>query len=238
MAEALGCHAAYVAQVLNGSANLSMEQAESLNELLGHGERQAAYFFLLTQYGRAGTPALRKRLQTQMHVIQGEQKNLYVRFQMKNELSPAELAEFFSRWYIEAVYVAAQIPRLKSIEALARALGLERERVTEALRFLSEQGLLKLEPDFERGEAKVFLPQESPIRRVQQANWRLKAIEKLQGINKNSLHTTRMLTLPAKEAERLKAQLKAVLENAAKEEPAKTDEIFAVNLDFFRVDEG
>jgi len=60
MAELMECEVAYVNQVLGGSAQLSLEQAESLQGVLHHRGEEAAYFLLLVQLARSKTPALRR----------------------------------------------------------------------------------------------------------------------------------------------------------------------------------
>ncbi len=59
MAEALNGPVSHISQVLNGSSQLTLEQAEGLNEYLGHTEDESTVFFILVQYARAGTPQLK-----------------------------------------------------------------------------------------------------------------------------------------------------------------------------------
>ena len=60
MAQAMRCQLAYLSQVLNGPAHLSLEQAEALNGILDHSHEEGDFFLLLLQRARAGTPGLRK----------------------------------------------------------------------------------------------------------------------------------------------------------------------------------
>ncbi|MFH7483927.1 hypothetical protein, partial [Salmonella sp. 2019-SM259] len=48
-AKAIGCHSTFLSHVLQGKADLSLEQAEKLNDFLGHSEQEAHFFFLLLQ---------------------------------------------------------------------------------------------------------------------------------------------------------------------------------------------
>ena len=61
IAETTHCDTAYVSQVLRQNAHFSLEQAEDLNDLLGHTQDESEYFLLLIQLARAGTPKLRAR---------------------------------------------------------------------------------------------------------------------------------------------------------------------------------
>src|SRR5262245_14806797 len=77
LASALKCHTAYVSQVLNQEAHLSLEQAEEFNALAPHPPEQSEYFLLLVQLARAGTPLLKARLRKQIESMQ--QKRLLLR---------------------------------------------------------------------------------------------------------------------------------------------------------------
>ena len=55
LAEALRCHLAYVSQVLKGEAQLSLEQADIINQYFDHSPDEADFFLLLVQAARAGT---------------------------------------------------------------------------------------------------------------------------------------------------------------------------------------
>jgi len=66
IAKALGCNVAYISQILNKSANFSLEQAESLNQFLGHPKNECHYFLLLVQFARAGSFDLQQRLKEQI----------------------------------------------------------------------------------------------------------------------------------------------------------------------------
>ena len=61
MSRAIDCQTAYTAQVLRGSAHFSLEQAEAINEFLGHTEDQGYYFLTLLQWAKAGTKKLQNR---------------------------------------------------------------------------------------------------------------------------------------------------------------------------------
>jgi len=54
-ARAMSCQTAYLSQILNGTANLSLEQAHALGGFLNHDHDEQEYFWLLIQKERAGT---------------------------------------------------------------------------------------------------------------------------------------------------------------------------------------
>lgn len=58
-AEGLNCQSAYITQVLNKDAHLSMEQAADASVFFNMNQDEEDYFFLMVQFGKAGTKKLR-----------------------------------------------------------------------------------------------------------------------------------------------------------------------------------
>jgi uncharacterized protein (TIGR02147 family) len=238
LAEAASCRTAYIAQVMNGHAHLSQEQAESINEVLSHDETESEFFLLLVQLARAGTEKLRIRIRRRMESIRTGQLNLKERFQATTELGEKELYEFFGRWYVNAIHIGATIPRLKSRKALRHALGIEEALLNEALDFLIRKELLtetngKLEP----GNSRIFIGKDSLILRVHHANWRNKAIEALDYTDPKDLHFTSIYSLSTKDASAIREQLIREIEAVRKTvKNSPEEELHAFTMDFFRLD--
>lgn len=239
MAEAAGCKVAYIAQVLRGNAQLSLEQAEGVNGLLGHSEGESDFFLLLVQYARAGTEKLRRRLRAQMKTLRDREANLKLRFRARSELSETEVVEFFSRWSISAVHIASTIPRLQTREALAKALDVEPSLVADALEFLIGKGLIKEKQGrLEPGPTKLFVGKDSPILKSHHANWRQKAVQALdrERVDEN-VHFTAVYSLSGADAARIRESLIREIEAVRKVVgPSPEEELHALTLDFFRLD--
>ena len=238
MAQAADCKTAYVAQVLNGSAHLSLEQAEALNPLFNHNEDQSDFFLLLVQMSRAGTERLRKRLKAQMKVLRDRQTNLKQRFKVQNELSASEVLEYFSRWALSATHIATTIPRMKKRENLKKYLGIDEVLLKETLDFLIAKGLVveadgKLEP----GQTKIFAGKDSGILKMHHANWRQKAVQFLDHERPEDVHFTAVYSLSTEDAARIRERLIREIEAVRKiVGPSAEEELHAFTLDFFRID--
>jgi uncharacterized protein (TIGR02147 family) len=240
MAEAMHCNTAYVAQVLNGSAHFSLEQGEGLISLLGLHDREADYFLLLIQHARAGTSGLRRRLETQIEELRGEQLSLKERFRATHDLGEKEVLEFFSRWYIAAVHLGATIPRLKTRAALSKALIVDLALVEEALDFLLSHELIK-EKDgrLEPGPTRIFIGQDSPILKMHHANWRAKAIQNLDRADARDLHFTSVYSLSAPDAAAIREKLVREIEGVrAVVRDSPEEQLHTLTMDFFRLDCG
>lgn len=65
LAQACGCRLSYVSEVFHRHANFSLEQAESINDLLRHTPEECDYFLLMVNFERAGSdvygPTLRSK---------------------------------------------------------------------------------------------------------------------------------------------------------------------------------
>ena len=236
--EAMNCKTAYVAQVLNGNAHFSPEQAESLTGLLHLQDREVDFLLLLVQIARAGTPGLRRRLQTQIESQRAEQLNLKQRFRAGHDLGEKEVLEFFSRWYIAAVHLGATIPGLKTRATLAKALAIDEKLIDEALNFLVAHGLLqeqkgKLEP----GPTRIFIGKDSPILKMHHANWRTKAVQSLDDMKSPSVHFTSVYSLSEKDAAQIRERLIREIESVrAIVKGSPEEQLHTFTLDFFRVD--
>ena len=122
LASFVGCHTAYVSQVLNGAAHFSLEQAEKINHFLGHGKEQSLFFLFLIQLARAGTPSLRKVFEEQLRALKEKQFVLKDRLQFNKTLSREDQATFYSSWHYGAAHVLVSVPH----EPLWRAVNMAR----------------------------------------------------------------------------------------------------------------
>ena len=238
MAEVAECKTAYVAQVLNGNAHFSLEQAEALNPLFNHNESQSDFFLILVQLSRAGTERLRRRLKSQMKVLREQQTNLKQRFKVQNELSAPEVLEYFSRWALSAVHIATTIPRMKKRDNLKKYLGIDETLLKETLDFLISKGLV-VESDgkLEAGQTKIFAGKDSGILKMHHANWRQKAVQYLDHERPEDIHFTAVYSLSQEDATRIQERLIREIEAVRKiVAPSQEEELHAFTLDFFRVD--
>jgi uncharacterized protein (TIGR02147 family) len=111
LAKAMSSPVSHISQILNGKSQLSMEQAECVNEFFGHTQDEAQFFLLLVQYGRAKTQNLRKRMQGQIQQILEKRFILKDRLGIKQVLSKDHQTEFYSSWVYGAIHVMLTIAR-------------------------------------------------------------------------------------------------------------------------------
>ena len=239
IATKIKCQVSHISQVLNGSkSQLTLEQAEGLNEFFGHTPEESFYFLLLVQYSRAGTPALKSRMKNQILELQEKRSILKDRFQIKS-LSREHQIEFYSSWLYGAVHVLLTIPEYQSKEKISRYLEISLKKITHILQFLVSIGLAEQVGTnlYKVGRERIHLGSDSPLISKFHTNWRMKAIQAMdQESFSTNLHYSSVISLSAEDFSKLKSQLINMIEEAKKiirESPA--EELGVFNVDFFKM---
>lgn len=235
MAGAIRCQPAYVSQVLNGDAHLSLEQADLLNEFFHHGKEEAHFFLLLVQKERSGTKSLKDYFQKQIDEILRKRTEVSHRLDVNTSLSDREQAIYYSSWVYAAVHIAVSIPRLRSKSDISQFLHLPVQQVSETLEFLLKVGLVSQEQDrYTVGKTRTFLAKNSPHIHQHHSNWRHQAIEALNREQEKELHYTSIFSLTEDDAIKLKDRiLDMIKENNKLISASKEEEVFCFTMDLF-----
>ncbi|MES2802076.1 MAG: TIGR02147 family protein [Bdellovibrionota bacterium] len=238
LAKAISSPVSHISQVLNGNSHLSYEQAEAMNEFLGHTEEEADFFLLLIQYARAGSTALSKRLHQQILRALQKRTLLKDRLGVKTEISSADQATFYSSWIYGAIHVMVSIPKFQTREAIAAYLGLTLKHVGEILEFLMSLGLvIKDSSGYVIGKSRIHLGNDSPMISKFHTNWRMKAIQSFEKEDfKNNLHYSSVVTLSDNDFLKIKsllvnyiAEIKTIIKDS------KEEGVHSFSIDFFKM---
>lgn len=237
MARALGCQPTYISHVLNGHANLSLEQAETLNTFFAHTKEEGQIFLLMVLRDRAGTHTLKAHFQEQIAQILANRMVLSKRLGQRNVLSEENRAIFYSAWYFLAVQIGLTIPHWRNHEVLAKNLGLPMARTADVLQFLCEAGLVKKAgSQFHPTETQIRLGKDSHHILKHHSNWRIKAMESLENEELHDLHYSGVVSLSAADVSRVKNLLLDQLkENLKIIGASKEERLYAMNIDFFNL---
>lgn len=241
MAIAMSCQSAYVSRVLNGQADLSLEQAYSLSEFFSHNPEERDFFLLLVEYERAGNISLREYFKLKLEKIREERRNLSARFKIKNTLGDEERALYYSNWIYVAVHVSTSIKSLQSADSIARRLGISLKQTKDALAFLCRVGLVKDEMGkFSITTARIHLGADSPWVAKHHANWRLKVLKDIESPTESvhaPLHYSSVVTICKKDYETIRSDLILAIEryNEQVKVSAPEDELCYFCVDFARL---
>lgn len=239
LAQSIGAPISHVSQVLGGHFHFSLEQAEGVNQFFEHTAEEANFFLLLVQLGRAGTPALKKRLEIQLAQIMEKRLVLKDRLGVKASLSLEDQATFYSSWLYGAVHVMLSLEKFQTREEISRYLGVSQKRIAEILEFLNSIGLAvkKENGRYGIGTARIHLGSDSPLISKFHSNWRMRAIRSLESdTTENDLHYSSAITIAEADVIRIKSLLvKYIEEIKTIVRESKEEGVHCFALDFFRL---
>ena len=237
LAEAMGVQSAFVTQVLNGDANLSLEQGLRGARHLGLDELDQEYFLGLISLARAGTPELRRLLQKRLAALRAELLNLKRVVSEAGALNEERRAIYYGHWSYAAIHILVTIPGYRDPAAIGPALGLTEDEVRSGLRFLVEAGLVvskagRLKP----GATELHLERGSRWLRQHHAHWRLKAVDHFGRHPADGIHYTAISSLSEDDERELKARLVALIKDYTEIVRDSAEErLCAFALDFYRL---
>jgi uncharacterized protein (TIGR02147 family) len=230
VAEVLRCHLAYISQVLNGGADFSLEQAESLNGYLGHSPEESDFFILLVSLGRAGTAALRSFYQRKITAALEERAKNRLPVKEARVLEIEKQATYYSAWYYAAIHMLLSIPEFKDENRLARHLGLSVSVVRRVMQFLESAEILS-------GAARIHVTGESPLNTKHHMNWRLQALQSLEREIKDDFHYSSVISIAEKDRPKIEKILAAAIQEirSVVKESGPEDSAFCYTADIFRI---
>jgi uncharacterized protein (TIGR02147 family) len=235
IAERARCHLAYISQVLTGHSHFNLEQAESLNTLLEHGEDEAHFFILLVEHARAGTHSLKKYFEQQIQKVLNQRLQLKNRFTDKKALSLEHQSIYYSHWAYCAVHMAVLNPELRTPGAIARYFDISVSKTVEILDFLSSVGLVKNEKGrLSAGDVRIHLAHDSPMISKHHSNWRLQAMRALERETPQELHYSGVVSVSREDLPKVRETLVRAMEQVrAIVKDSKDETVYCYALDLF-----
>jgi hypothetical protein len=236
-AEAAGCKSSYLSQVLHGPAHLTPDQAAGLCEYWSLTDHEAEYFLTLLSLARAGTPALRRRLDRQLTALRERQANLAQRFQRSRGIADADaIMAYYSSWHYAALHMAVGIETFQTTEQLAARFGLSARMTQSALSTLADLGLVQqTESRWQRAPIDLHLPRNSPMAANAHSQWRRRAEARYLEDRDSGLFYTGVHTLAKADIEKLRAIFAEALERSRELIHASPEEeLVCVLCDVFR----
>lgn len=238
MSEAIGCQNAFISQVLNGDAHLSLEQAIECARFLELDSNEEKFFLLLVQLARAGSKSLKEHFEAEVIRLREESLNIEKKVSVNLSLSEAAKTQYYSKWYYAAIHVLVSIDGFQTIDKISQALKLSRARVQNALLFLLESNLVEENNGiFKQGNAQLHLSKNAPQVFSHHQNWRLRAIEHLHSESyEQDVHYSTVSSLSHSDAAELRRRLLQTIEDYVQiVRPSKEETAYAFTLDFFKL---
>ncbi len=237
LAKLMSVNSTFISQVLNHDKPLSSEQAIIAAQFLNLNEIETNYFVLLVQKDRSGTKDYREYLEKQLQRLREQSNELVNRVQHNTQISEEQRSVYYSDWVYSAIRLSAFLPSLDSPERIAEYLNLPVLKVKEVIQFLLNSNLLILNNGkLSNGIRSTHLDGKSPWIKAHHSNWRHKAIHEITYGDPKSMHYTSPMTLSANDAEKIREVLiKAINHVDDILKPSPSEELYCLNMDWFRV---
>lgn len=238
LAQLIQKQSVFISQVLHGDINLSLSQAKKIAEWIELSAKELDYFLLLVQIARADGNEIKDYFEKQASEL--KQKNLHLKERFASaakEIEEEIRVRYYSTWYFAAVRLLTAIPAYQSKQEISQRLQLPLAATEEILDFLETNGLVnRTSGKYAISSKDLFLGNDSPLISRHHANWRLRALTALDREQKDELHYSTAVVISTADAEKIKRILVRAIEekrNAVK--ASGNEELFCVNVDFFKV---
>lgn len=237
IAKALRLHPTRVSQIFKGEIQLSPEQACTLTNFLGLSAIESEYFMVLVQLGRAGSHDLEQMLKRQIQKIRDQAKQLVNRISREKVLSGEQSAIFYSSWAYSGIRLATSTEQGSSVDKLAIAFGMSREKIRAIIDFLLESGLcVEKDGRLVMGAKTTHLDKTSPLALQHHSNWRLKGLSRHQNLTDLEMAYTCPVSLREKDMivvrEILIQTIQKFLGVVTESDPPDT--LACLNIDWFK----
>jgi len=235
LAAFIHCQPAYLSRVLNGDADLSLEQAESATRFFVLNRAETLYFLSILGEERAGTRELKKFWIQQKALALAERTELKSRINAEMTLSPEEKTEYFSYWHHAAIHAAVSIEELQTPDALARYFQLSPSIVRSSLDFLSGTDLIRKSGSrYVTGLSSIHLDKNSPLVGHHHLNWKLKSMEAVNQPKPNDVQYTSVVSLSRSDAEKIREIIFQAIDSIRNTVKGSKEEMLACyHIDFF-----
>ncbi|MGZ3694723.1 MAG: DUF4423 domain-containing protein, partial [Bdellovibrionota bacterium] len=154
------------------------------------------------------------------------------------ELSASDRAMlYYSRWTYSAVHVLLTVPTLRTPEALAKHLGLDKNEIAEALGRLEQIGLVEKEGGkWKVKQMSLHAPQGAAAADIHHRNWRVRAMEKSETGAGVAVRYTSVHTISGEDLLRVREILdKAIRETRQVIEPSPEEKGACLLVDYFEL---
>ena len=237
LAESAGCQPAYLSHVMAEKADLTPEHAENLCLLWEFSETEADYFFHLVLRGRAGTPALQKRLKNKLLQIRerwAEENTL----KGKEKLTEAERSSvYYAHWLNTAIHLFLTIEGMNTIPRLADHFKLPEEEVLSILEELKRVGLVEeRKGEWLAKHLQLYVSNKNFFAEVHHKNWRSYALETRRSQKEKGFRFTSAHTIAREDFNKIKNLIKEMISNSRQVIDPSPEEMGAcLIVDYFEI---
>lgn len=235
LAEAMGVSSTLVSLILKGDKQLSLEQAMEASEYIGLNEKEADYFFLLVELGRAGSHKLQRRLSQKVEQQQKEAKQIGKRVKKDLELNDEQKAIYYSSWLYTGIRNLSALGKFHDVSSIAKRLNVSPANIHRIIEFLLEAGLCTSKDGLlSYGPSYTHISHDSPFVNKHHQNWRFRGINQMDMRSEDNLFYTCPMSLSAEAANEVRDLLLKKIQEVLKiVGPSTSEEVRCLNIDWF-----
>lgn len=237
IAKAAGCQSAYLTQSMKGRAELTADHIIGIAEYFELSSDETQFLILILDYSRAATKKLKDFLQLKIEKIRKDQNDLSKRMNSPRLDVGEKETLYYSNWFWSAIHVLLSVPHFKTTQKISERLGLPLEQTKFCLTQMKSYGLVKQERDhWLLSTGDIHIPKNSPLIGMHHQNWRTRAIMDSTNPLSDGLHFTGVHSMSLIDASRIKNLFLDLLDKNKKIiGPSPEEDVFCINIDFFKI---
>lgn len=236
LAAALRCHATFIAKVLAGRAEFSVEQALAFCDYVAFSEFESQFFLELLHLARAADQRTKKFFAERVDSLRKARLEVTSRLGSKEMTLSEVQQEYYKSWIPQFIHILCQTDGKHSVSSIAATMNLPLQVVEHVVRLLIKgevliqaQGHLRSQMDF------VHLPDRSPLITQMHQQWRLKVAYDLakEEINK-AFHFSALMSIDKQSADKIKEIIsESLLKVKSEVEKAPAQDVYFIGVDFY-----
>lgn len=234
-AEKFGVHPSLFSQILGGTRTLTLELSDQVAEEMQLSDAESRYFENLVLYAHAGTERLRRKLKKRIEESRLKSRQLGERVRADATLSEETKTVYYSNWIYTGIRNMTGVPELQSIDAMSAHLGLPRDVVANVVDFLVASGLCaQVSGRIVVGDAKTYVPSDSPLVAHHHRNWRLHGFSKMPLKRADDFFLTMPMSLSKADAEKIRGLIPGWFDEVNRiVTPSPSEAVKCLNIDYF-----
>lgn len=237
LAGALRCHATFIAKVLSGRAEFSVEQALAFCDHVALSEFERQFFLELLQLERAADQRTKTFFAARVDSLRQARLEVTRRLGSK-EIPMSEVqSEYYGSWIPQFIHILCQTEGKHSTASIAASMNLPLPVVENTVRALIEGGIIASQNGFLSSQMDfVHLPDKSNLITQMHQQWRLKtAADMSRQIASKSFHFSALMSIDRQTVDKIKAILSESILNVKSDvATAKSQEIYFIGVDFYK----
>lgn len=236
MAKFAGCQPSYLSQALIGKADLLPDHILGIAKFLTMTELETDMFLTLLQRSRATSLEYKYYLDKKIEHLRDIKNDLSERMKVKKISTDIEKF-YYTSWYWSAVHIATSVPGFQTAEELSKRLSIPLNTLALILSKLESHGLiLKKGKRWVYKEGAGHLPKESLMTELNHTHLRQRAILDVQKNQADSIHYSSVFTMKKEDSLQLNELIIKFLSESRKiSDPSMPEEVFCLNLDYFKI---